>query len=276
MLCLQSISYTYPQSERPALVQISQTITEGEFLAVMGRNGSGKSTLARLLNGMLIPDTGQVIVDNIRTSDRENLIKIRQKVGLLLPSPDNQIIFNLVEEDVAFGPENLGLPTNEIRDRVDTALQMVSMEEFKKHPPYLLSGGQKQKVALAGLLAMQPKYLVLDEPTAMLDSPSKQDIMDRIKSINKEKNMSIILITHDIDEAIHADKIILLDEGSIKATIKPVDLYKYAEELKNAGVGLLDVMDLVLKLEKETEKRLGLSPNILCVDELVEELCRLR
>ncbi|NLB89467.1 MAG: ATP-binding cassette domain-containing protein, partial [Syntrophomonadaceae bacterium] len=201
-------------------------------------------------------------------------IKIRQIVGLLLPSPDNQIIFNLVEEDVAFGPENLGLPSREIRYRVDAALKTVSMEEFKKHPPYLLSGGQKQKVALAGLLALKPKYLVLDEPTAMLDSKSKQEIMETKINIKKSTHMTLILITHDLKEAIQADRILLLNDGKIQAEIKPKELYQYSDVLLRCGVELLEITSFINKLKQEGIS--NLPDDILTVDELVDELCLLR
>jgi energy-coupling factor transport system ATP-binding protein len=274
MIRLQNVSYKYPRNTQYALENITLDILEGEFIAVVGRNGSGKSTLARLLNGLIIPSTGQVLVDGISTKDKLDLIKIRQKVGLLLSSPDNQIIFNLVEEDVAFGPENLGLPTDEIKYRVDLALKTVKMEEFNKHPPYLLSGGQKQKVALAGLLAMQPKYLVLDEPTTMLDAENKHNIIKTILDIKNTTNITLIMITHDLQEVTKADKIILLDKGLIQAIIKPREIYNYKAELENAGVELLEVMDLAAKLRDKGQ--LPLSYNHLTVDELVDKLCQLK
>lgn len=274
MIRLEDVSYTYPQSKKLALEKITLSIHEGEFLAVVGRNGSGKSTLAKLLNGLKTPNHGRVIVDGLNTMNKSDQIEIRQKVGLLLPSPDNQIIFNMVEEDVAFGPENLGLPSSEIRYRVDTALKMVSMEEFKKHPPYLLSGGQKQKVALAGLLALKPKYLVLDEPTAMLDSKSKVEIMDTIINIKKSTNTTIILITHDLKEVTQADKILLLNNGKIQAEIKPRELYQYSNDLLACGVESLEITSFVKNLKQAGIN--NLSEDILTVDELVDELCLLR
>lgn len=274
MIRLEDVSYTYPQSKKPVLEDITLDINEGEFLAVVGRNGSGKSTLAKLLNGLKTPNPGRVIVDGLNTINKSDQIKIRQKVGLLLPSPDNQIIFNMVEEDVAFGPENLGLPSNEIRYRVDTALKMVSMEEFKKHPPYLLSGGQKQKVALAGLLALMPKYLVLDEPTSMLDSKSQQEIMETILHIKASTNTTIILITHNLKEVVEADKVLLLNDGRIQAQIKPNQLYKYSKELLNSGVEALEITSYINNLKEAGIN--NLSEDILRVDELVDELCRLR
>lgn len=274
MIWLEDVSYTYPQGEKPVLENITLNINEGEFLAVVGKNGSGKSTLAKLLNGLKTPNHGRVIIDGLDTMNSTDQIKIRQKVGLLLPSPDNQIIFNLVEEDVAFGPENLGLPSREIRYRVDAALKMVSMEEFKKHPPYLLSGGQKQKVALAGLLALKPKYLVLDEPSAMLDSKSRQEIMNTIINLKETTDITIVLITHDLKEAIYADRILLLNDGKIQAVIKPKELYKYSEELQRCGVELLEITRFIHELKQEGIN--NLSEDLLTVDELVDELCLLR
>ncbi len=275
MISLQNVSYTYPHSDKQVLVNINLNIAAGEFLAVVGRNGSGKSTLARLINGMLLPKEGLVLVDGMKTTDQENLFKIRQKVGLLLASPDNQIIFNLVEEDLAFGPGNLGLPADKIRDRVDTALEMVSMEEFKKHPPYLLSGGQKQKVALAGLLAMEPQCLVLDEPTIMLDTSSKQKIIENIVKIN-QTNVTIIMITHDLQEAIYADRIAILDQGKIRDIIRPVDLGKYTEVLRQVGVEQIEVIEFADKLKKQAGGQLKLPENILTIDDLVAGLCQLK
>ncbi|HZJ84980.1 MAG TPA: energy-coupling factor transporter ATPase [Syntrophomonadaceae bacterium] len=275
MISLRNVSYTYPHSNQAALVNITLDIAVGEFIAVVGKNASGKSTLARLLNGMLIPSSGLITVDGLKITDKQDLVKIRKKVGLLLPSPDNQIIFNLVEEDVAFGPGNLGLPTQEIRDRVDTALRMVSMEEFKKHPPYLLSGGQKQKVALAGLLAMNPEYLVLDEPTVMLDSQSKQSIIQNIIKINRNLKTTVIMITHDLEEVIHADRIVLLDEGTIKGILQPSDLSMNTEKLEKLGIEQIEVIKLIDKLKAKAQGKLQLSSNSLTVEELVEEICQL-
>lgn len=275
MISLRNVSYTYPHSNQAALVNITLDIAVGEFIAVVGKNASGKSTLARLLNGMLIPSSGLITVDGLKITDKQDLVKIRKKVGLLLPSPDNQIIFNLVEEDVAFGPGNLGLPTQEIRDRVDTALRMVSMEEFKKHPPYLLSGGQKQKVALAGLLAMNPKCLVLDEPTVMLDSQSKQSIIQNIIKINRNLKTTVIMITHDLEEVIHADRIVLLDEGTIKGILQPSDLSMNTEKLEKLGIEQIEVIKLIDKLKAKAQGKLQLSSNSLTVEELVEEICQL-
>lgn len=274
MISLQNVTYQYPKGNRNIFNNISGDFFEGEFIAVVGKNGSGKSTLARLLNGLFVPVNGQVIVDNLSTKDRENQIKIRQKVGLLLSSPDNQIIFNLVEEDVAFGPENLGLPTKEIKYRVDAALKMVKMEEFKKHPPYLLSGGQKQKVALAGLLALNPKYLVLDEPTIMLDSQSKRDIIKTILDIKNATNLTVIMISHDLEEVVKADRILVLDEGLLKADIKPEEMYDNKAVLSSAGVELPEVTQLIDELNNKG--LVSLPYNLLTVDELVNELCRLK
>ncbi|HZK42945.1 MAG TPA: energy-coupling factor transporter ATPase [Syntrophomonadaceae bacterium] len=274
MIRLENVSYIYPHKTKPALKNVTLDIKKGEFLGIVGRNGSGKSTLAQLLNGMIVPNFGQVIVDDLNTRSKLEQIKIRQKVGLLLPSPDNQIIFNIVEEDVAFGPENLGWSSSEIRYRVDLALKMVLMEEFKKHPPYLLSGGQKQKVALAGLIAMNPQYLVLDEPTSMLDFQAQAELIETILNIKKETNMSIIMITHDLSEIKNADKILILDDGVIKRIIKPEELYQYTDELETYGIEQLDLINFTSQLKKQGV--VNLTDGLLTVDDLVNELCRLK
>ncbi|HEX3010941.1 MAG TPA: ATP-binding cassette domain-containing protein, partial [Syntrophomonadaceae bacterium] len=195
MIKLQDVSYYYSGAACPAIDSVSLTIEQGEFIAVMGRNASGKSTLARLLNGLLTPRMGQVTVDGLDTRDRNAVKSIRKKVGLLFPDPDDQIISNLVEEDVAFGPENIGLSSQQIRYRVDTALAKVSMEDFAKYPPYLLSGGQKQRVCIAGILAVQPQYMVLDEPAAMLDPHGRKQVMETLCKLNREEGMALVWLT---------------------------------------------------------------------------------
>lgn len=254
---------------------VSLDIAGGEFLAVMGRNASGKSTLARLLNGLLVPDSGQVEVDGFNTRDRAGCQQVRQLVGLMLAGADRQFVSNVVEEDLAFGPENLGLPANQIRERVDTALKMVSMEEYAKHPPYLLSGGQKARIALAGMLAMSPRYLVLDEPFAYLDAASTVELMELLRQWRTDRQSSLIMITHDVESALQADRIVILKNGQICFTGTPAKLLdKGNQVLREWGIEAPEVRLLAEKISNRT-----VTPffgNINQSDQLVEMLCRLR
>ncbi|MBQ3970104.1 MAG: energy-coupling factor transporter ATPase, partial [Clostridia bacterium] len=214
------------------LKKLSLSINKGEFVALLGHNGSGKSTLAKMFNGILQPDEGQVTVCGMNTLDEDKLLDIRKKVGLVLQNPDNQLVASIVEEDVAFGPENLGIEPKEIRKRVDDALKAVDMYEYRGHAPHKLSGGQKQRVAIAGIIAMQPDCIVLDEPTAMLDPQGRKEVMDTIVKLNKEKNITIILITHYMDEAALADRLVVLDGGKILTDGTPKEVFSNVELLK--------------------------------------------
>lgn len=274
MIRVKNIYYSYPNKGDLALKNLSLDIGQNEFLAIVGRNGSGKSTLARMLNGTLIPDNGKVEVDGLDTVTSENLIAIRKKVGLLLPVPDNQLISNIVEEDVAFGPENLGLAPNEIKNRVDTALKMVSMEDFAKHPPYLLSGGQKQKVAIAGILAIRPDYMVLDEPVSMLDPRGRIEVLNSISDIKKVTGISVIMVTHRIEEVLRADRIAFLESGEIKKVCSPASILQHTDELKQLGVEPLEITTLLKQINNSCGQKI--RQNIFNIDELVDELCRLR
>ena len=219
-ISIDNISFSYSDSENSNLVKnavdnFSLKIKKGEFIALLGHNGCGKSTVAKHLNAMLLPDSGKVYVDGDDTSDEDKTYDIRKKVGLVLQNPDNQLVASIVEEDVAFGPENLGVAPDVIRQRVDEALKTVDMYEYRTHAPYKLSGGQKQRVAIAGILAMQPQCIVLDEPTAMLDPNGRSEVMSTLLKLNKDKNMTVILITHYMEEAVLADRVIVMDEGRI-------------------------------------------------------------
>lgn len=273
MISIRNASYCYPQGERPALRNINLDIRENEILGIIGRNASGKSTLARLLNGVVIPSTGQVEIDGLSSAIPENRGLIKQKVALLLAEPDNQFVSNLVEEDVAFGPENLGLAPSEIRRRVDTALQMVSMEDYAKYPPYLLSGGQKQRVCIAGLLAMRPKYMVLDEPTAMLDPQGKKEVRKILGELKEQEGLSIIIISHELEELLQADRLVWLEQGQIKLQDSSRNLLARVDVLRNAGLGGLEISRLIEQLNMAGY---DIPSDILSPSELVEELCRLR
>lgn len=273
MIRLSDISYTYPQSKGPAVKNISLNIRENQFMAIMGKNGSGKSTLARLLNGLLLPDTGEVTVDGLSSLETNNLVEIRKRVGLLFPDPDSQLLSNLVEEEIAFGPENLGLNPDKIRKRVDTALKMVSMEDYAKYPPYLLSGGQKQKVGIASLLVMQPAYLVLDEPFSMLDPGSRKDLLTLLLAMRRELNITLVLITHSLEDAIQADQIVIMDQGEVIRIAYPREILEMGTRLASLGIEPLELSSFVEQLEREAG--VSIAHDITEIESLVEAICHL-
>ncbi len=254
------------------LKDVSIEVKKGEFLAILGHNGSGKSTLAKHFNAIYTPVSGKVYVDGIDTSDEENLYKIRRMVGMVFQNPDNQMVANIVEDDVAFAPENLGVPREEIRERVDRALEIVKMGEFKKHAPHMLSGGQKQRVAIAGVLAMEPEILVLDEPTAMLDPNGRAEVIETIKWLNKEKGMTIVLITHYMDEAVQADRVIVIDDGNVEMTGNPYEVFSQVERLKKLGLDVPQATELAYLLG---ESGFDIGTNVLTVSECVDSIERL-
>lgn len=228
----------------------SLDVPEGQFLAVLGHNGCGKSTIAKLMNGILVPDSGKVTVDGMNTSDDEKIIDIRRTVGMVFQNPDNQIVATIVEDDVAFGPENLGVPPEEIRKRVDDALEAVGMYEFRGREPHRLSGGQKQRVAIAGVIAMNTKCVVMDEPTAMLDPHGRQEVMDAIRMLNKERGITVVLITHYMDEAVKADRVVVMDKGKIVLDDEPRMVFKNVEKLKALGLDVPQATELAYRLRK--------------------------
>ena len=232
------------------LDNVSLNVKEGEFLAVLGHNGSGKSTLAKHFNAILLPTDGKVFVDGIDTSDESRLFDIRRRVGMVFQNPDNQMVATIVEEDVAFAPENLGVPREEIRERVDNALETVGMTAFKRHAPHMLSGGQKQRVAIAGVLAMQPEILVMDEPTAMLDPNGRAEVIQTIKKLNREMGMTVILITHYMDEAVQADRVIVVDSGHISMEGAPRDIFPQVDRLVDLGLDTPQSTYLIYMLNK--------------------------
>ena len=255
------------------LDNVSLNVKEGEFLAVLGHNGSGKSTLAKHFNAILLPTDGKVFVDGIDTSDESRLFDIRRRVGMVFQNSDNQMVATIVEEDVAFAPENLGVPREEIRERVDNALETVGMTAFKRHAPHMLSGGQKQRVAIAGVLAMQPEILVMDEPTAMLDPNGRAEVIQTIKKLNREMGMTVILITHYMDEAVQADRVIVVDSGHISMEGAPRDIFPQVDRLVDLGLDTPQSTYLIYMLNK-----LGLdfNPRVLndkeCAEELIKRL----
>lgn len=275
MIELKDLRFAYPGDEEPvkyAVNGVSLTIEKGEFVAVLGHNGSGKSTLAKLLNGLLLPQEGDVLVEGMNTKNEEDLWTIRSLAGMVFQNPDNQIVATIVEEDVAFGAENLGVPREELRRRVDTALDVVEMTEYKRHAPHLLSGGQKQRVAIAGILAMMPEYIILDEPTAMLDPNGRQEVMDTILKLNREENKTVILITHYMDEAALADRLVVMEKGEIILDGKPRAVFSQVERMKAIGLDVPQVTELAYELGREG---VDVSTEILQVEELVNALCQL-
>ncbi len=245
---IKNISYTYPDADRPALDGVSLDIMPGTFTAVLGSNGSGKSTLAKHLNAILVPAGGKVFVDGMDTADEGNLLAIRRQVGMVFQNPDNQIVANVVEDDVAFAPENLGVEPKEIRRRVDEALKSVGMYEFRMHAPHLLSGGQKQRVAIAGVLAMDPDVLVLDEPTAMLDPRGRREVIAAVETLCRERGITVVLITHHMDEAVRADRVLVLDKGRIVLDGTPQQIFPQTAALQALRLTVPDTVALMSRL----------------------------
>ena len=244
----RDLHFSYGEETEGVLHGIDLDIQKGEFVALLGHNGCGKSTMAKLFNGMLVPVSGTVTVDGINTADEENQIAVRRRVGLVQQNPDNQMVAGIVEEDVAFGPENLGIEPEEIRRRVDNALKAVNMYEYREHAPHKLSGGQKQRVAIAGVIAMETDCIVLDEPTAMLDPRGRQEVMDTITYLNREKGITIILITHYMDEAVRADRVVVMDGGHILTDGDPRTVFSQVELLKRHHLDVPQATELVYRL----------------------------
>ncbi len=273
LLDFQNVFYTYDEEENGvfAVKDISFTVDKGEYVVVLGHNGSGKSTLAKLSNSIFIPTKGKVFVDGMDTADEKNEFKIREKVGVVFQNPDNQIVASIVEEDVAFGPENLGIPPKTIRERVDNALKAVGMYDYRLHETHHLSGGQKQRVAIAGMIAMLPECIVFDEPTAMLDPQGRREVISTARKLNSE-GMSIVLITHFMEEAVYADKVIVVDNGRILAEGTPREIFAQTEMLLSCGLDVPDTVKLSLLLK---EKGVPLEGLPLTEEELTEEYLRI-
>ena len=265
IISFKQVHYTYPGDELESLCGVDLEIEQGEFVAVLGHNGSGKSTLAKHMNAILVPDEGKVVIDGIDSSEEDDVYEIRRRVGMVFQNPDNQIVANVVEDDVAFAPENLGVPSAEIRERVDAALKQVGMYEYRTHAPHLLSGGQKQRVAIAGVIAMQPKIIVLDEPTAMLDPQGREEVLSTVTKLCREKGMTVVLITHHMDECVGADKLVIMSNGYIKAVGTPAELFSDVEMMAREGLAVPETTKLLYELNG-----LGFS---LPLGELDEESC---
>ena len=254
IISVEHLAYNYPKADGEPGVQVFEdlnlTIEQGSFVAVLGGNGCGKSTLAKHFNSILLPCGGKVYVGGIDTEDESRLITVRRTVGMVFQNPDNQIVANVVEEDVAFGPENLGIASPEIRQRVDRALKQVEMYDYREHAPHLLSGGQKQRVAIAGVIAMEPKCIVLDEPTAMLDPRGRREVMETITRLNREKKITVILITHHMEEAAQAQRVVVLHQGKVAADGTPKEVFSQVELLHGLGLAAPETVELCWELNK--------------------------
>lgn len=273
MITVKNLVHRYRDSQgsdQQALKGIDLQIRQGEFVAIIGHNGSGKSTLAKHLNALLLPSSGTVTINGLDTREEEHLWEIRQQVGMVFQNPDNQLIATTVEEDVAFGPENLGIEPVKIRRLVDEALDCVGMSEFKKRAPHLLSGGQKQRVAIAGIVAMRPQTLVLDEPTAMLDPWGRKEVMDTVVKLNREEGLTVVHITHFMEEAVLADRVIVMEEGTVVMQGSPREVFSQVQQLHDLRLDVPPMMELRDSLAKEG---IILPPEILTVDEMVVALC---
>lgn len=268
---VRGVSFAYNESTPPVLKNINLTVEKGEFLAILGHNGSGKSTLAKLLNGILLPNDGDITVVGMNTKEEKYFYDIRRKVGMVFQNPDNQIVSSIVEEDVAFAPENLGLPRDEMIKRIDFALSAVGMEKYRKHSTTQLSGGQKQRIAIAGVIAMHPEIIVLDEPTAMLDPYGRKDVMNVLTRLNKEEGITVVLITHHMEEAAMADRIVVMDSGNIILNGEPHCVFKQDKTLKESGLDVPQSTELCNMLR---EKGINLEGDIINVDECVDALCK--
>ena len=255
IISVEHLAYAYPGLDNAPGVQVFEDLNlkveEGSFVAVLGTNGCGKSTLAKHFNSILLPTGGKVYVCGIDTSLEDRIMSVRRNVGMVFQNPDNQIVANVVEEDVAFGPENLGIASPEIRNRVDKALKQVGMYEYREHAPHLLSGGQKQRIAIAGVIAMEPRCIVLDEPTAMLDPRGRREVMETVRRLNREKGITVVLITHHMDEAAQADRVVVMHKGSVAADGAPEEVFSQVELLHRIGLAAPDSVELCWQLKQE-------------------------
>lgn len=276
MIKTENLRYNYENEDDESVVEVLKgvdlEIHKGQFVAIVGHNGSGKSTLAKHFNAILLPSGGKVFVEGLDTSDESLLFEIRRRVGMVFQNPDNQIVATIVEEDVAFAPENLGVPPKEIRERVDKALKAVGMYERRLDAPHLLSGGQKQRIAIAGILAMNPKYIILDEPTAMLDPIGRREVLETVRRLNKEENMTVLLITHYMDEAALSDRMIVMRGGQVLLDGTPKEVFVHTDELKSTGLDIPQAAELIHEL---AAAGLPVKRDAITVDECVEEIMKL-
>ena len=276
MLQTEHLTFAYPAEEgesapTAALEDVTLSVEKGSFVVVLGHNGSGKSTLAKQMNAVLLPCGGTVYVDGMDTKQEALLLEIRRRVGMVFQNPDNQIVANVVEEDVAFAPENLGIPTEEIRRRVDDALAAVGMSEFTRHAPHLLSGGQKQRVAIAGVIAMAPECVVLDEATAMLDPSGRREVLSAIRALNRERGITVVLITHHMDEALGADRLIVMNDGHLAMDGTPAEVFTQVDALRAMGLAAPDTVELLYGLR---QGGMDVPLDALTVEDCAAAICR--
>ncbi|MBQ3257014.1 MAG: energy-coupling factor transporter ATPase [Oscillospiraceae bacterium] len=272
MIRVEHLTYQYPDMDTAAVKDVSLHIEKGSFVAVLGHNGSGKSTLAKHFNGILQPTEGKVYVAGMDTSDPERILDIRRTVGMVFQNPDNQIVANIVEDDVAFAPENLGVPSEEIRQRVDEALKLVEMYDYRMHAPHLLSGGQKQRVAIAGVIAMRPDCIVLDEATAMLDPVGRSEVIKTVTRLCREQGITVVHITHHMEECVDADRLIVMDDGVIVADGSPKQVFAQVDMLRSHGLTVPATTDLIHRMNLGG---CGLNMEALSVDDCVEEIAKI-
>ena len=268
---ISNVTFEYTDNDNVSTVlkSLSLSVERGRFTVILGHNGSGKSTLAKLMSGLLKPDSGTVTVDGMTTTDEQNEIEVHRRVGMVFQNPDNQIVATIVEEDVAFGPENLGLSPSVIRERVDSALKTVDMYDYRLHAPHKLSGGQKQRVAIAGIIAMEPQCIVFDEPTSMLDPKGRQEVMETIYRLNKEKNITIVLITHYMEEVEKADRVVVMDSGEILLDGTPSDVFSQVERIKKIGLDVPQTTELLYALKQNGYE---LPNGVISTEDCVSEL----
>ncbi|MDD4568752.1 MAG: energy-coupling factor transporter ATPase [Tepidanaerobacteraceae bacterium] len=266
------VHYQYAGGNSLALENINLKIKPGEFVAIIGPNGSGKSTLAKLFNGLFAPTKGDILVDGLNTKNKDDIWEIRRKAGMVFQNPDNQIVATIVEEDVAFGPENLGIPSEQIRRRIKEALRIVELTDFADKAPHLLSGGQKQRVAIAGILAMKPDCIILDEPTAMLDPVGRKEVITTVKKLNQDEGKTIVLITHFMEEAVQADRVLVMEKGQVVMEGRPTEIFSQVEKLKKLGLDVPQVTELAFQLRTA---EIPVRYDILTVEEMVDYLCQL-
>lgn len=272
LLSVKNLSFSYDKEE-DVIKNVSLEVEQGEYIAIIGHNGSGKSTLAKLFNALLKADEGEIFIDGLDARKKKNAFEVRKRVGVVFQNPDNQLVASIVEDDVAFGPENLGVKREEIKERIDFALKAVGMEKYRRSSPTRLSGGQKQRIAIAGVLALQPKILVLDESTAMLDPQGRKEVLEIVKKLNKEQGVTVITITHYMDEVIEADRVFVINDGQVALQGSPAEIFKHKDQIKEYGLELPLAMTVADKLRA---LGISLSDGILTEEQLAEELCALK
>ena len=271
-ISVEDVTFTYEEAPEPALRSVNAAVRQGEFVAVLGHNGSGKSTLAKMLNALYVPQEGRVIVCGMDTREDEHLWQIRQQAGMIFQNPDNQIVATVVREDVAFGMENMGVPTEEMPRRIESALAAVHMNEFAESAPHMLSGGQKQRVAIAGVLAMEPSIIIADEATAMLDPSGRAEVLETVRRLNRDKGITVVWITHFMEEAAQADRIIVVNNGEIALSGTPKEVFRQVDAMKELHLDVPHMTALAQSLRKEG---MPLPEDVLTVDEMAEEVCKL-